>query len=117
MPSLGERLRKAREQKRLSQLEVYRRTNISNKTLSRYENGGSQPDVETLKTLATLYEVSVNSLLGVEEPWYKKDDKDEDAQFILRAKQDLSKEAFDELMDFTKRMKKMLEDKDAEHGN
>lgn len=64
MSTLGERLKKARERKGLSQVEVYRRTNINNKTLSRYEKDGSEPDTETLKLLSDLYEVSADFLLG-----------------------------------------------------
>ncbi|MEK5175130.1 helix-turn-helix domain-containing protein [Heyndrickxia sp. FSL W8-0496] len=65
MSTLGERLKKARERKGLSQTEVYRRTNINNKTLSRYEKGGSEPDSETLKILANIYDVSADYLLGI----------------------------------------------------
>lgn len=63
MSTLGERLKMARERKGYSQTEVYRRTNINNKTLSRYEKDGSEPDNETLITLANLYEVSLEYLL------------------------------------------------------
>ncbi|UKS29946.1 helix-turn-helix domain-containing protein [Paenibacillus sp. HWE-109] len=64
MSSLGDRLKQARERKNLNQIQVYERTKINNKTLSRYENGGSEPDISTLKTLASLYEVSVDWLTG-----------------------------------------------------
>lgn len=63
MSTLGERLRIAREKKGYSQTEVYRRTNINNKTLSRYEKDGSEPDKDTLITLANLYEVKVEWLV------------------------------------------------------
>lgn len=66
MSTLGARLKKARERKGLTQTEVAKRTNINNKTLSRYEKGGSEPDLETLKTLAELYEVSIDYLTGYE---------------------------------------------------
>jgi transcriptional regulator with XRE-family HTH domain len=57
MSTLGDRLRIARERKGYSQTEVYRRTNINNKTLSRYEKNGSEPDRETMIVLSNLYEV------------------------------------------------------------
>lgn len=57
--SVGRRLRRARERKKLSQLDVYKKTNINNKTLSRYENDGAEPDFNTLKTLAALYNVPI----------------------------------------------------------
>ncbi|NRQ56083.1 helix-turn-helix transcriptional regulator [Brevibacillus sp. HD1.4A] len=58
----GDRLREAREKKNLKQTQVRDRTGINNKTLSGYENSVSEPDLETLKTLAELYEVSVDWL-------------------------------------------------------
>ncbi|GED14953.1 helix-turn-helix domain-containing protein [Aneurinibacillus migulanus] len=67
MSHLGERLRKARERANLKQIQVYEHTNINNKTLSRYERGGSEPDIDTIKTLAELYDVSLEWLLTGEE--------------------------------------------------
>lgn len=64
MSGVGDRLRAARENKRLKQTQVKDRTGIHNKTLSGYENGVSEPDLETLRTLANLYEVSVDSLMA-----------------------------------------------------
>lgn len=64
MSTLGDRLREARERKGYSQMEVSKRIQINNKTLSRYEIGGSEPDLATLKILASLYEVSVDWLTG-----------------------------------------------------
>jgi transcriptional regulator with XRE-family HTH domain len=65
MSLLGDRLREARERRKLKQIDVKNRTNINNKTLSRYESGGSEPDYETLKLLAELYEVSIDWLTGL----------------------------------------------------
>lgn len=64
MSVIGERLRKARERKKLKQTQVKDRTGINNKTLSGYENGVSEPDSETLKVLAELYEVSIDWIHG-----------------------------------------------------
>lgn len=63
MSTLGERLRLARDKKGLKQTQVKERTNINNKTLSGYENNVSEPDTNTLATLADLYEVSYKWLL------------------------------------------------------
>jgi transcriptional regulator with XRE-family HTH domain len=65
--SIGNRLKKAREKKKLTQTDVKKITNINNKTLSRYENNGAEPDYDTLKILANLYGVSVAYLFGEEE--------------------------------------------------
>lgn len=61
---IANRLQKARNDKGLNQTEVYKLTGINNKTLSGYENKVSEPDLETLTTLATLYDVSTDYLLG-----------------------------------------------------
>jgi DNA-binding XRE family transcriptional regulator len=45
-------LKEARKSKGLSQVEVMRLTNINNKTLSGYENGISEPDLETILILS-----------------------------------------------------------------
>jgi transcriptional regulator with XRE-family HTH domain len=58
--SVGKQLKKAREKKKLSQLDVYEKTNINNKTLSRYEKDGAEPDYSTLRTLANLYGVPIS---------------------------------------------------------
>ncbi|MHB1681632.1 MAG: helix-turn-helix domain-containing protein [Bacilli bacterium] len=58
------RLRQARERTGLRQIQVKERTGINNKTLSGYENEVSEPDLQTLSTLAGLYGVSVDWLTG-----------------------------------------------------
>jgi len=63
MTTLGERLRIARERMGLKQTQVKDRTNVNNKTLSGYENNVSDPDTNTLVTLADLYGVSYEWLL------------------------------------------------------
>lgn len=63
--SLGERLRLAREKKELTQVAVFKKIGIHNKTLSGYENNVASPDPESLKDLALLYDVSSDYLLGI----------------------------------------------------
>ncbi len=61
---LGDRLKKLREEKGLSQIELARALNISNVMLSRYEKNKRSPDYETLNKLADYYGVSTDYLLG-----------------------------------------------------
>lgn len=67
MLTFGERLRMARERKGLSQLDVYKATNIGNKSLSRYENNKTAPDPEAMKMLIKLYDVSADFILGLSD--------------------------------------------------
>lgn len=64
--SLGERLKNEREKRNWSQMYVAKRVGITNAVLSNYERDIRDPDTETLKKLANLYEVSTDYLLGNE---------------------------------------------------
>ena len=64
MTTLGERLRKSRKRKGLSQSAASEAIGISNKALSRYETDASYPALEVLKKLGRLYDVSSEYLLG-----------------------------------------------------
>ncbi len=63
MEELGFALRLARERRGLTQTQVMHLTGINNKTLSGYENGVSEPDLQTLATLLKLYRASADKLL------------------------------------------------------
>lgn len=62
--SLGERLKKARQLKKLTQVDAARTLGIDDTTISKYENDKSEPDLETLNKLANLYGVKVESLMS-----------------------------------------------------
>ncbi len=61
----GERLKKLREEKNLTQIELGKAFNISHSTINRYENGLRQPDNETLINMSNFFNVSVDYLLGI----------------------------------------------------
>ena len=61
------RLKELRKQKGLSQKEIAKEMSISEKTLSRWENGESQIKPEKAKQLADYFGVSVGYLLGYSE--------------------------------------------------
>ncbi|MCM3110640.1 helix-turn-helix domain-containing protein [Lederbergia lenta] len=64
--SLGSRLKDERESRNWSQVTVAKKIGITNAVLSNYERDYRDPDTETLKKLAELYEVSIDYLLGHE---------------------------------------------------
>ena len=51
MLSFGERLKRARERKGLTQPQVMKAIGVSDKSISRYENNASAPDPETITEL------------------------------------------------------------------
>lgn len=64
---LADNLIKLRKANHLTQLELAQKLNYSDKAISKWEHGDTLPDIETLKTLADMYGVTVDALL-TEEP-------------------------------------------------
>ena len=62
--SFPQKLKKARINTGFTQREVAKELGIKQPTLACYETGRSQPDIETLGTLADFYGVSLDWLLG-----------------------------------------------------
>lgn len=58
------RLKQLREETGLTQEELAKKLNISRGTYAHYETGKREPNFETLQSLASYFEVSVDYLLG-----------------------------------------------------
>ena len=74
MQQLHECLRRLRLDRGMTQAEVAEKLNVTRQTVSSYESGRTQPDVEMLKRLAEVYGVSVQEILSSEPP-VKADDR------------------------------------------
>lgn len=66
MQKIGGFLAELRKQKNLTQDELGEQIGVTNKTVSRWENGNYLPPVEILQILSKLYAVSINELLSGE---------------------------------------------------
>lgn len=65
----SERLRTARKSKRLSQVDLAKRTDLLPSAVSHFENGRRSPSFDNLRKLADALEVTVDYLLGrAQEP-------------------------------------------------
>ena len=64
---LGERIKKYREEKKMTQAEVAEVLGVKPATISKYEAETLEPNIESLKKLAELFEVSVDELLKEDE--------------------------------------------------
>jgi transcriptional regulator with XRE-family HTH domain len=62
--TLGETLKKLREEKNLLQSDVAKFLKVTQKTISNYEKNERRPDPETLKKLADYFNVSTDFLLN-----------------------------------------------------
>lgn len=60
-------MRRLRKAKHISQSVIAEKLNVSQRTISHYENGTCQPSIEGLIKLADLLEVSIDELVGHKE--------------------------------------------------
>lgn len=63
MQKIGVFLAELRKEKNLTQDELGEQIGVTNKTVSRWENGNYLPPVEILQILSKFYNVSINELL------------------------------------------------------
>jgi transcriptional regulator with XRE-family HTH domain len=104
---IGDRLRALREEKKLSQGDIEKRTGLLRCYISRVENGHTVPAIETLEKMARAFEVPMYELFydGEEPPKLpnlpKRNSSDEnawgssgkDARFLSKLRRVLSKTA------------------------
>jgi transcriptional regulator with XRE-family HTH domain len=63
MITLGQKIRQLRDEKGFSQSELERRSGVSSKLLSKYENGRIMPTADTLKKIAEGLDISADYLI------------------------------------------------------
>ncbi len=61
--SFGKKLRSLRQEKKLSQVELSKKLNVTSQALSQYELGKRIPDAEMIIRIADFFDVSVDYLL------------------------------------------------------
>lgn len=64
-PTIGTRLRELRQKRKLRLEQVAEIIGVNKSTVSSYENGGRQPSYDILVSLARLFRVSTDYLLGL----------------------------------------------------
>ena len=67
MVEFGEQLKKAREEKGLSQQALAEQLYVTRQSISRWERGDRSPDLVTTKRIAQILELSIDSLLSDED--------------------------------------------------
>lgn len=61
---MKDRIRKLRESHRLTQRDFGLRIGVSDKVVSKWERGVSEPDIRTLKNISETYRVGLEELIG-----------------------------------------------------
>jgi transcriptional regulator with XRE-family HTH domain len=64
MKLIGQFLAQLRKEKQLTQEQLGEKLGVSNKTVSRWENGNYLPPVEMLQLMSELYGISINEILS-----------------------------------------------------
>ncbi len=64
---LGSRIAKFRKEKNLSQKELANKLNVSNKTISKWECGNGNPDIQTLSKMVEIFDISIDELINEKE--------------------------------------------------
>lgn len=67
MTKFHERLKELRTDKGLSQSQLAGQLNVDFRTISNWENGVRQPNINTLVVIAKFFEVSADYLLGISD--------------------------------------------------
>lgn len=62
-------LKEIRKKYGLSQTELAKITKTSQKTISNYENGNTEPDIKTITYLADYFHTTIDNLIGHEVPY------------------------------------------------
>lgn len=61
------RIKELREEKGLSQKQLAEAIGLKHQTISHYENGRLEPNLETIEKLCNYFDVSAGYLLGIED--------------------------------------------------
>lgn len=84
MKTFGDRIRSAREEAKLSQLQVGVALGVSDKTISGYESGRISPPIDKLQKLADLFKKPINYLVGADPKDYKISSRLRAVEIMLR---------------------------------
>lgn len=72
---IGDKIKKLREQKELTQEQLARLVNLSQQTIDHYEKGRAKPSIDTVGLFANIFNVSADYLLSIDELQHVNDDE------------------------------------------
>lgn len=98
----GSFLREMRKEKGLTQEQLAEKLGVSNRSVSRWENGRNMPDFDLVTEMAHIYEISIEEILSGERKNDMIDREKEEAMVKV------SKYEADEKMRFAKRLRMLL---------
>ena len=105
--TFGTRLKTLRERAGLTQEQLGLNVNLSKANISKYESDSVEPNLSTLIQIATLFEVTVDYLLGVETKTIatERQPLTDDQASVLLSCSDLSSEDLKKVIDYAELLK------------
>ena len=98
---IGKFIAQCRNEKQITQEELGKKLGVTNKTISRWENGHYLPDIEMMQLLSKEFNISINELISGEK--IKDSDYKEKAESNLIAVLENSSFTLKEKIDFYKK--------------
>lgn len=74
--NIGDKIKNAREENKLTQTQVSEKLLVSRQTISNWENGKSLPDILSVIRMSELYQISLDELLKGDKAMMDKIEKD-----------------------------------------
>ncbi|MBP3691630.1 MAG: helix-turn-helix transcriptional regulator, partial [Clostridia bacterium] len=65
--SIGTLISKLRKKHGMTQSQLAEKLNISDKAVSRWENGNTYPDIELLPVIANILKITMDELMGMSD--------------------------------------------------
>ncbi len=91
---IGKYIARKRKEKNLTQAQLAERLNVSNKTVSKWENGNCMPDYSVIESLCYELDITISELMDGEDAKKEPKEKSNNIQlmFLLRRIHELDKQ-------------------------
>jgi len=103
---IGDRIKAARKNKKMKQIDLARKLTISPSAIGMYEQNRREPDIETIIKIAHFLEVSVEQLLGLDGRY--RSELSEPEQVALEVADRLQEDMYPSLLPLTEQEKTLL---------
>ena len=101
------RIKQLREENNITQIQLAKKLNKTQQAISLYEKGSNEPDIESLKQMASLFHCSLDYLLGLSDIRNNKEIKIESKYKIdLKGLNDEEIQEIQKHIEFIKKIKK-----------
>ena len=102
------RIKELREEKNISQLELAKKLNLTQQSISLYEKGDREPSIDVLKSIANFFNVSLDYLLGKSDIRNYDEDEKEFLFAFHKETEGMTDEEIKDALRFYKEMKNRI---------